>query len=137
MGIHHIKNGEVLEYKKKKVSKEKEIEEFLEKHIEILDKDIFIIGRQVPTANNTFIDLMGLDVEGNVVIVEIKKAIAERKVVSQILEYGVWAENIQYEEINQIALDKGYVEKEDMLVNLTAMPIETKGMVNTLRVSVI
>lgn len=41
------------------------------------------------------------------------------------------------EEINQIALDKGYVEKEDMLVNLTAMPIETKGMVNTLRVSVI
>ncbi len=41
------------------------------------------------------------------------------------------------EEINQIALEKGYVEKEDMLVNLTAMPIETKGMVNTLRVSVI
>ena len=41
------------------------------------------------------------------------------------------------EEINQIALDKGYVEKDDMLVNLTAMPIETKGMVNTLRVSVI
>ena len=41
------------------------------------------------------------------------------------------------EEINQIALDKGYVEKEDMLVNLTAMPIETKGMVNTLRISVI
>ena len=41
------------------------------------------------------------------------------------------------EEINQIAWDKGYVEKEDMLVNLTAMPIESKGMVNTLRVSVI
>ena len=41
------------------------------------------------------------------------------------------------EEINQIALEKGYVEKEDMLVNLTAMPIESKGMVNTLRVSVI
>ena len=41
------------------------------------------------------------------------------------------------EEINQIALEKGYIEKEDMLVNLTAMPIESKGMVNTLRVSVI
>jgi len=41
------------------------------------------------------------------------------------------------EEINQIALEKGYVEKEDMLVNLTAMPIESKGMVNTLRVSII
>ncbi|MEK9613957.1 MAG: pyruvate kinase [Flavobacteriaceae bacterium] len=41
------------------------------------------------------------------------------------------------EEINQIALEMGYVEKEDMLVNLTAMPIQSKGMVNTLRVSVI
>ncbi len=41
------------------------------------------------------------------------------------------------EEINQIALEKGYVEKEDMIVNLTAMPIESKGMVNTLRVSII
>ena len=41
------------------------------------------------------------------------------------------------EEINQIAFEKGYVEKEDMIVNLTAMPIESKGMVNTLRVSII
>ncbi len=41
------------------------------------------------------------------------------------------------EEINKMALDVGYVEKEDMVVNLTAMPIETKGMVNTLRVSTI
>ncbi len=41
------------------------------------------------------------------------------------------------EEINQIALEKGYVEKEDMIVNLTAMPIESKGMVNTLRISII
>jgi pyruvate kinase len=41
------------------------------------------------------------------------------------------------EEINQIAFEKGYVEKDDMLVNLTSMPIESKGMVNTLRVSII
>ena len=41
------------------------------------------------------------------------------------------------EEINQIAFEMGYVEKEEMIVNLTAMPIKTKGMVNTLRISVI
>ena len=39
------------------------------------------------------------------------------------------------EEINEIALNVGYVEKEDMVVNLTAMPIKSRGMVNTLRVS--
>tara|TARA_Y200000002_G_scaffold171217_1_gene141301 strand:- start:801 stop:2228 length:1428 start_codon:yes stop_codon:yes gene_type:complete len=41
------------------------------------------------------------------------------------------------EEINRLALEKGYVEKDDFIVNLTAMPIESKGMVNTLRVSTI
>jgi len=73
MGIHHIKDGKVVEYKKKNVNKEKEIEDYLEKHIQVLDKDIFIIGRQVPTTSKTIIDLMGLDRDGNVVIIEIKK----------------------------------------------------------------
>ena len=39
------------------------------------------------------------------------------------------------EDINQIAKDKGYVKKGDMLVNLAAMPVVDKGMVNTLRIS--
>ena len=39
------------------------------------------------------------------------------------------------EDINQIAKEKGYVKKGDMLVNLAAMPVVDKGMVNTLRIS--
>ena len=38
-------------------------------------------------------------------------------------------------DINLIAKNKGCVEKGDMLINLAAMPIVDKGMVNTLRVS--
>ena len=38
-------------------------------------------------------------------------------------------------DVNQIAKDKGFVEKGDMLINLAAMPIVEKGMVNTLRIS--
>jgi len=38
-------------------------------------------------------------------------------------------------DVNQIALEKGYVEKGDFLINLAAMPVTDKGMVNTLRVS--
>ncbi len=41
------------------------------------------------------------------------------------------------EEINQIAKEMKWVEKDDMLVNLMAMPIKEKGMVNTLRVSTV
>ena len=38
-------------------------------------------------------------------------------------------------DVNQIAIEKGYVQKGDYLINLAAMPIKDKGMVNTMRVS--
>ena len=41
------------------------------------------------------------------------------------------------EDVNRIAKAKGFVKKNDMLINLAAMPITDKGMVNTLRVSLI
>ena len=39
------------------------------------------------------------------------------------------------EEINKIAFDNNYLQKNDKVVNLTSMPIQHKGMVNTVRVS--
>ena len=39
------------------------------------------------------------------------------------------------EDVNKIACKKGYLEEGDMLVSLAAMPIQEKGMVNTLRVT--
>jgi pyruvate kinase len=39
------------------------------------------------------------------------------------------------DDINKICVDRAYVNKGDMLINLAAMPVVDKGMVNTLRVS--
>jgi len=39
------------------------------------------------------------------------------------------------EDLNRIAVAKGFLEVGDMLISLAAMPIKDKGMVNTLRVS--
>ena len=39
------------------------------------------------------------------------------------------------EEVNQLAKDKGFVKKNDVVVNLAAMPVKDKGQVNTLRLS--
>ena len=38
-------------------------------------------------------------------------------------------------DVNEIAREQGYVTKGDYLINLAAMPLKDKGMVNTLRVS--
>lgn len=39
------------------------------------------------------------------------------------------------EDINEIIKEKGFVKNGDLVINLTSMPVENKGMVNTLRVS--
>jgi pyruvate kinase len=39
------------------------------------------------------------------------------------------------DDINAISKEKGFVKKGDLLVNLAAMPVANKGMVNTLRIS--
>ena len=41
------------------------------------------------------------------------------------------------EQVNNIALKNNFVKKGDMLINLAAMPVKKKGMVNTLRISMI
>ena len=37
--------------------------------------------------------------------------------------------------INEIAVKNSLLQKDDKVINLTSMPIEKKGMVNTVRVS--
>ena len=39
------------------------------------------------------------------------------------------------EQINRIALDNKFLQKGDKIINLTSMPIDKKGMTNTLRIS--
>ena len=39
------------------------------------------------------------------------------------------------EDINRIATEKGYSKQDDYVINLTSMPVQAKGMVNTLRIS--
>ena len=107
MGIYTIGNTTIKEYDKEPVNKENDIENFLEEHITVLDKDIFIIGRQVQDSGKSRrIDLMGMDGDGNAIIIEIKRSMSARDVISQVLDYAVWVESMGYNELNSIAKSK-------------------------------
>ena len=79
---------------------EEEIEDLLEKNIEILERDAFIIGRQVETGYGKRIDLVAMDKDANIIIIELKKATTKRYVMSQIFDYWSWVEKLKQEEIN-------------------------------------
>ena len=87
-------------------AKEKEIEDLLEKNIGVLMPDAFIIGRQVMTGHGLWIDLLALDKDGDLVIIELKKAKAKYKVTGQIWHYFTWIKKQSYDEINDIAKKK-------------------------------
>lgn len=57
----------------------------------IEDGRIMIIGRQVVTNLGGFIDLLGLDRQGDVVVVELKWDRTPRDTIAQCLEYASFA----------------------------------------------
>ena len=66
------------------------------------DGRILIIGRQVRTDLGGFIDLLGVDREGSVVVVELKRDRTPREAVAQALEYAAFAERLDIEALEDV-----------------------------------
>ncbi len=113
MSLFRIQSdGKISGIKTEEFPDEKTIEDLIEKQPSmILGGDpLLIIGRQVITDYGTKIDLLGLESSGNTVIIELKLGLTPREVITQILEYAVWVQNLQYAELNKIAIDQLHVK---------------------------
>lgn len=95
--------------------REHDLEEILEKNPEYFfnDQKILIIGRQVTTNLNTFIDLLGINSSGNTVIIELKRDRTPRETLAQLLEYASFVDVLDYEQLNDIF--KNYYNEETEL----------------------
>lgn len=96
---------------KKSVDYEKDFENWLENSPHVLFEDDFTtvmwIGRQVTATNDKYVrypDLLGINANGDLVIVELKKGKTPREVVAQILEYAAWSSNLNYKDLNTMAI---------------------------------
>ncbi len=67
---------------------------------------IMILGRQVRTNLGGFIDLLGVDRAGNVVVVELKRDRTPRDAVAQALEYAAFAERLDADALERLL--RGY-----------------------------
>ena len=104
------KHGKLLPYKEynfKDSNQESDLEVLLENNPEYFfeKSKILIIGRQVTTNLNTFIDLIGIDKTGNTVVVELKREKTPRETIAQLLEYASFVENLDYSQLNEIYQD--------------------------------
>ncbi|MFP4532294.1 MAG: endonuclease NucS domain-containing protein [Desulfobacterales bacterium] len=80
------------------------LEDWLESNPDgiIEDGSILIIGRQVVTNFGGFIDLLGLDREGNLVVIELKRDRTPRDTLAQALEYTSFIEKLDTGQLEEI-----------------------------------
>ena len=81
------------------LTNEKELEDLLAEHIEILNPDWLLIGRQVRTITGKYIDLLCMDHDGDLVVVELKKDLTPREVTAQAIDYASCMADLTLEEL--------------------------------------
>lgn len=71
-GIWRVTDDEVREVKNVTLDLEIELEKIIQSNPAVLDDNWLIIGRQVMTEFNTYIDLLAIDNSGSIIIIELK-----------------------------------------------------------------
>ncbi len=95
--------------------KEKDdLEVWLKTKPEIIGNDILIIGEQVYTKSGP-LDFLGIDNNGNIVIIELKRDRLSRDVLAQAVDYASDVSNWDVEKLNEICLEYSKKSLEDYL----------------------
>ena len=85
-----------------KLDKESRLEDLLAEDPNMLGREVLILGRQVRTASGNFIDLLGIDADGDLYIIELKRDRTPREVVAQALDYASYVRDLAYDDIADI-----------------------------------
>ena len=80
------------------------LETWLENNPEniIENGSLLIIGRQITTNLGSFIDLLAIDRQGDLVVIELKRDRTPRETLAQALEYASFVEKLGYEQLDEI-----------------------------------
>lgn len=103
-----MSNAELVIAQETTLKLESYLENWLENSPGALTQEELIlwIGRQTSAAvekGTIFPDLLGVDSEGNLVVVELKRDRTPRDVVAQLLEYAAWANELSEKQVHDIA----------------------------------
>ncbi|MCD4676750.1 MAG: hypothetical protein K8S18_12265 [Desulfobacula sp.] len=103
MKIWRINKGGLIEAQDSSLESEAILEEWIAKDSSLLGLDLLIIGRQVVTEFGGRVDLLAIDIQGDISIIELKKDRTPRDVVAQVIDYASWVKRLGYQELNGIS----------------------------------
>lgn len=103
MNIWRIDAGQPRRLREAVLPNEASLEEVLEKDPSLLGSQLMVIGRQVPTAFGTYLDLLAMDEDGTIYVLELKRDRTPRDVIAQLLDYASWVSQLGRDEVIEIA----------------------------------
>lgn len=96
-------DGKLKELAQSAPDTENQLEDWIAADATIISPDLLLIGRQVQTKYGGVVDFLGIDSEGNPVVIELKRDKTPRDVVAQALDYASWIRQMSREEVEEIA----------------------------------
>lgn len=103
--------GEPLRVTSSAIPLESQLEALIAQDSTILGEPVMIIGRQVATDFGGFIDLLGIDGDGVLHVLELKRGRTPREVVAQILDYASWVKDLSHEGVLSIYAASGQKDR--------------------------
>ena len=81
------------------MDRESRLQQILTGDIGMIDPRLMVIGREVSGPSGGRIDVLAIDGDGNLVVIELKKAETPREVVAQVLDYRSWVRHLSVGEV--------------------------------------
>lgn len=95
-------NGTPRQLSEGRLPSERALEDMIVSSPRILSDEWMLIGRQERTASGGFIDLLAVAPDGALVLIELKRDRTPREVVAQAIDYAVWVEELETQDIDAI-----------------------------------
>jgi len=102
VSIWNVSSNNIKKIEYSSIDSERRLEDILCEDFSILDDNLLLIGRQVPTAFGKYIDMLGIDPTGKLTIIELKKDRTPREVIAQVLDYASWVKDLSYVDVKGI-----------------------------------
>jgi hypothetical protein len=108
--LYKLSNNAPVQVSTAKLANENMIQDWIAGRPELLGLNLLIIGREVVAPDRGRIDLLGIDEEGNLSILELKRDRTPREVIAQALDYASWVVTLSTREVHDIAVK--YLKKD-------------------------
>ncbi len=105
MALWKIKDDKLHSVASKPLNSEEMLENWLADDISMVSDDLLVIGRQVDSDLGGVLDLLAIDINGDLAVLELKRDKTHRDVVAQALHYAAWVRTLTWEQVEEIASD--------------------------------